>query len=156
MEKLNLPSFLANIRNKNDKAEIFDEFRKKFVKLTPEEWVRQHFAHYMANQKFYPKGLLAIEYSFKLQTRIKRIDILAFAPNGLPLVVVECKSADVSINQKVFDQIARYNMAFKVQYLVVTNGLEHYTCKLDYASLSYQFIEEIPSFLDLIKENTPQ
>jgi len=156
MEKLNLPSFRANIRNKNNRAEIFDVFRKKFVILTPEEWVRQNFAHYMANQKFYPKGLLAVEYSFKLQSRNKRVDILAFTSDGNPLVVVECKSTDVNINQKVFDQIARYNMAFKVQYLVVTNGLEHYTCKLDYTTLSYQFMEELPSFLDLIKKNTLQ
>ena len=146
MKKLNLPSFQANIRDKNNKIEIFDEFRKKFVSLTPEEWVRQNFAHFMVNQKNYPKGLLAIEYSFRLETRIKRVDILAFNRTGNPLLVVECKAAEVNINQKVFDQIARYNMAFKVNYLVVTNGIEHYACKLDYKTLSYEFIQEIPSF----------
>lgn len=150
MKNLNLPTFKANIKNKNDKKEIFDEFRRKFVALTPEEWVRQHFAHFMANQKQYPKGLMAVEYSFKLQTLQKRIDILAFSTNGKPLLIVECKAPDININQKVFDQIARYNMAFKVQYLVVTNGLEHYACKLNYETLSYQFIQEIPSYKELI------
>lgn len=153
MQKLNLPSYQINIRSKNDKMEIFDEFRKKFVILTPEEWVRQHYAQYMVNQKFYPKGLIAIEYSIKLKIRKKRVDILAFTPYGKPLLVVECKSTDVKINQSVFDQIARYNMAFKVPYLVVTNGFEHYICKLDYTNLSYQFIEELPCFTDLFKEN---
>lgn len=149
MKKLNLPSFQANIRNKNNRAEIFDEFRKKFVVLTPEEWVRQNFAHFMVNHKLYPRGLVAIEYSFKLQTRLKRVDILVFTKRGKPQLIVECKAAEVNINQKVFDQIARYNMAFKVNYLIVTNGIEHYACKLDYKTLSYQFIQEIPSFEDL-------
>ncbi|MDA3906272.1 MAG: type I restriction enzyme HsdR N-terminal domain-containing protein [Bacteroidales bacterium] len=150
MEKLNLPSFQANIRYKNNKAEIFDEFRKKFIVLTPEEWVRQHFAHYMVNKKQYPKGLLALEYSFMLQTRKKRLDILAFSNNGKPLLVVECKASTVNINQKVLDQIARYNFAFRVQYLIVTNGIQHFACKLDYDLLSYQFIKDIPSFTELI------
>jgi len=123
MKNLNLPPFQANIKEKNVKKEIFDEFRKKFVVLTPEEWVRQHFAHFMVNQKHYPKGLMAIEYSFKLQTLQKRIDILAFSTHGKPRLIVECKAPEININQKVFDQIARYNMAFKAQYLVVTNGL---------------------------------
>jgi len=149
MKKLNLPSFQTKIRNRNSKAEIFDEFRKKFVSLTPEEWVRQNFAHFMVNQKHYPKGLLAIEYSFKLHARLKRADILAFDTKGKPLLIVECKSIDVSIDQKVFDQIARYNMAFKVKYLVVTNGIDHYACKLDYETMNYQFIQEIPSFESL-------
>lgn len=151
MEKLNLPSFAANIRTKNDKAEIFDEFRKKFVILNPEEWVRQHFAHFMVNTLQYPKSLLALEYSFKLESRKKRVDILAFSPNGKPLLVVECKAANVSINQKVFDQIARYNMTFKVQYLVVSNGVQHYACKIDYSTLSYKYIEAIPSYTELIE-----
>jgi len=149
MEKLNLPSFQTNIRNKNDKTEIFDIFRKKFVVLTPEEWVRQHFASYMVNEKQYPKNLLALEYSFKIQTRKKRVDIVAFSPNGKPLLVVECKAAGIPINQKVFDQIARYNMAFKVQYLIVTNGIQQYACKIDYNNLSYQFMEEMPSYNEL-------
>lgn len=149
MKKLNLPSFQTKIRNTDSKAEIFDEFRKKFVNLTPEEWVRQNFAHFMVNQKQFPKGLLAIEYAFKLHARLKRVDILAFDTKGNPLLIVECKSADVNIDQKVFDQIARYNMALKVDYLVVTNGLDHYACKLDYGTMSYQFIEEIPSFENL-------
>ncbi len=154
MKKLNLPCFAANIRNKNDKTEIFDDFRKKFVILTPEEWVRQNFAHFLVNYKQFPKGLLALEYSFKIQTRKKRVDILAFTPQGEPLLAVECKAADVVINQKVFDQIARYNMAFKVRYLAVSNGLQHYICKIDYSTLSYNFIEEMPVFSDIIQENT--
>jgi len=150
MKKLNLPSFQANIRQQEAKTEIFDVFRKKFVVLSPEEWVRQHFALFMVNEKQFPRGLLALEYSITLESRKKRVDILAFSPEGKPLLAVECKSPSVSINQKVFDQIARYNMAFKVDYLIVTNGLQHYACKLNYTTLTYQFIEEIPNFADLI------
>jgi len=149
MKKLNLPPYKAKLRNQNEKTEIFDDFRKKFVILTPEEWVRQHFAHYLVNEKKFPKGLLAIEYSFKLKNRIKRVDILAFNQEAKPLAVVECKASSVEINQKVFDQIARYNMAFKVSYLFLTNGIQHYACKLDYTTLSYQFLEEIPNYTDL-------
>lgn len=152
MKKLNLPSFQTNIRSIHDKQTIFDEFRKKFVKLTPEEWVRQHFAHYLVNEKQFPKGLMALEYSFKLKTREKRVDILAFSKNGQPLLVVECKAPEVAINQKIFDQIARYNMAFKVEYLIVSNGIQHYACKLDYNTLSYMFIEEVPNYNDLSLE----
>ena len=149
MEKLNLPTFPANIRHKNDKVEIFDIFRNKFVVLTPEEWVRQHFAHYLVNKKQFPKGLLAIEYALSLELRKKRVDILSFSRQGNPLLIVECKAASVPINQSVFDQIARYNMSLKVNYLIVTNGIQHYACRLNYEELSYQFIEEIPSFLDM-------
>lgn len=149
MEKLNLPLFEVNIRTIDNKTEIFDEFRKKFLVLSPEEWVRQHFAHFMVNHKDYPKGLIALEYSLKLQSRSKRVDILAFSPQGNPLVVVECKSTDVKISQQVFDQIARYNMALRVEYLVVTNGIEHYACKINYNSMTYKYIEEIPSYKQL-------
>jgi len=149
MKKLNLPTFEANIKNINNKLSIFDDFRKKFVTLSPEEWVRQHFAHFLVNKKHFPKGLLAMEYAFKLETRQKRVDILAFSQMGQPLLVVECKAADVPIDQNVFDQIARYNMAFKVEYLIVTNGIQHFACKLDYNTLSYKFIEEVPDFNEL-------
>jgi len=150
MIRLNLPSFKINIRNTNSKIEIFDEFRKKFVVLTPEEWVRQHFAHFLVNEKKFPKGLMVLEYFFNLEKRKKRADIIAFNYLAQPLLVVECKSAEITINQKVFDQIARYNMALKVKYLIVTNGMQHFACLLDYSNLSYQFLEEIPNFEDLV------
>ena len=146
MTELNLPSFQVNLRHQNEVVEIFDVFRRKFIRLTPEEWVRQHFAHFLVNHKDYPKGLLSLEYSFKLESRQKRADIVAFNRQGKAIVIVECKAPEIKISQKVFDQIARYNMSLKVDYLILTNGLQHYACKLDYKSLSYQFLEDIPHF----------
>jgi hypothetical protein len=150
MTELNLPSFQVNLRNQNELVEIFDIFRRKFIRLTPEEWVRQHFAHFLVNHKNYPKGLLSLEYSFKLEKRQKRADIIAFNRQGKAKLIVECKSPDVKISQKVFDQIARYNMSLKVDYLIVTNGLQHYACILDYKSLGYKFLNDIPFYSELV------
>ncbi len=150
MTELNLPSFQVNLRNQNELIEIFDVFRRKFIRLTPEEWVRQHFAHFLVNHKNYPKGLLSLEYSFKLEKRQKRADIVAFNQQGKARLIVECKSPNVKISQKVFDQIARYNMSLKVDYLIVSNGLQHYACKLDYKSLGYKFLKDIPHYGELV------
>jgi len=152
MIQLNLPSFNYKIQRSESKIMIFDEFRKKFVRLTPEEWVRQHFAHFLVNEKKFPKGLIALEYSFSLEKRKKRADIIAFDAHANPFLVVECKSDTQPINQKVFDQLARYNMAFKVDYLIVTNGMQHYICKVNYSEMNYIFLKEIPDFNDFFDQ----
>ncbi len=150
MEKLKLPEYQLNIKTSAGKKEIFDRIRKKYVVLTPEEWVRQNFIEYLVKAKNYPASLISVEAGLKLFKVKKRSDILIFQNTGKPLMIVECKAAKVKIDQSVFDQIARYNMALKVNYLVVTNGLSHYCCYLDYENNSYQFIENIPEYGSLL------
>ncbi len=150
MEKLNLPEYDFRIRKSEQKLEIFDAFRKKFVSLTPEEWVRQSFLMYLVNEKDYPASLIAVEAGLKLYNRIKRTDIVVYSNFAKPVLIVECKAPEVTINQKVFDQIARYNMVLKVKYLIVTNGLNHYCCYLDYENNSIKYLEEIPDYKYLL------
>lgn len=142
----NLPPYPLKLRQQNGKLEVFDELRKKYVVLTPEEEVRQRFIHFLILDKKYPKGLLAVEYSLKVNQLKKRADIVVFSRFGHPLLVVECKAPSVKITQSVFDQIARYNMNLKVDFLMVTNGLEHFCCQLDFIKNTYVFLMEIPDF----------
>jgi len=134
------------LTQKEEVLYIFDEQRKKSLVLTPEEWVRQHFIQFLINDRKYPKTLIKLEGGLKLNQLQKRTDILIFNQFGKADVLVECKATSVKINQKVFDQIARYNMIHQVNYLVVTNGLQHYYCKMDYEQHTYSFIEELPCY----------
>ena len=129
---------------------ILDPLRRKYVKLTPEEWVRQNFVQYLINEGKYPAGLLGIEVLFRLNKLKRRVDILVHNRLGEAIMIVECKSADVKIDEKVFEQIATYNMKFKVPYLVVTNGLHHYACKIDHVEKKYEFLLVIPLYEDLL------
>lgn len=147
--QFNLPPHQLKLRQQDDKFEVFDHLRKKYVVLTPEEEVRQQFIHYMISHKNYPSGLLAVEYSLKVNNMKRRADIVAFSKFGHPLLLVECKAPSIKITQKVFDQIARYNLSLRVDYLIVTNGLQHFCCKLDFANNSYSFLEEIPDYLEI-------
>ena len=146
MEELNLPTYNHRLRKENGKKEIFDLIRKKFVFLSPEEWVRQNFLMFLIKEKDYPESLITVEKSLMLNNLLKRTDIVAYSNSGLPKLIVECKAPSVKINQKVFDQIARYNMTLKVDYLVVTNGLSHFICKIDYQKQTYHFLKEVPSY----------
>ena len=144
----NLPPFPFRIVEHEDKRrQIFDPLRKKFLLLTPEEWVRQHFIQYLINEKKFPISLFAIERGIKFSQRTGRFDVM-FHNNktGHPLLLVECKAPNVKINQETFDQIARYNMSLKVKYLVVTNGLNHYYCILDVENNKYSFIPDLPLY----------
>ncbi|OAQ39844.1 restriction endonuclease subunit R [Pedobacter psychrophilus] len=143
---LNLPQYPFKLSQKDDVVFIFDELRKKDLVLTPEEWVRQHFVKYLIIQKKYPKTLIKLEGGLKLNKLQKRTDILIFDRAGEPIILVECKATSVKIDQKVFDQAASYNMIHKVKFLVVSNGLKHYCCVLNYETNSYQFLEELPEF----------
>jgi len=147
--KLNLPDYKFRFREVGQKKQIFDSFRKKFVALTPEEWVRQNFLMYLTSEKNYPFSLIAVEAGLQLYKRKKRTDIVVYSNNGKPVLIVECKAPEVKISQDVFDQIARYNMALEVNYLIVTNGLEHYCCLLEYENSSYRFLKEIPDYTKL-------
>jgi hypothetical protein len=143
---LNLPPYPFKLKEIDKQLFIFDELRKKDLVLTPEEWVRQHFIQYLINQKKYPKTLIKLEGGLKLNQLQKRTDILVFDLNGKPNILIECKATSVKINQKVFDQIASYNIIHQVNYLVVTNGLNHYYCEMDYENKNYRFIETIPDY----------
>jgi len=150
MYSLNLPDYPHKIKQENNKAYIFDFIRKKYLVLTPEEWVRQHFVHYLITLKKFPSSLIVIEKGLKLNEMQKRADVLVYNKNGNPLVLVECKAATVKITQETFNQIARYNMVFHVPYLIVTNGLQHYCCKIDFNNQSFAFLDDIPMFDEMI------
>ncbi|WP_447637247.1 type I restriction enzyme HsdR N-terminal domain-containing protein [Flavobacterium microcysteis] len=146
MQQLNFNSYQFRFKNSEGKISIFDEIRRKFIILTPEEWVRQHVVQYLLQEKKYPKSYINVEKVIKLNGLIKRYDVVVFQPNGKLFLLVECKSADIVINQTTFDQIARYNMALESEYLMVTNGLNHYFCQMDYQSEKYNFLKELPDF----------
>ena len=149
MLALNLPSFAVKMQQRNGKNLIFDPLRKKYVALTPEEWVRQHFTHFLTDHKGYPKGLLANEIQLDLNGTKKRCDTVLFNKDLSARMIVEYKAPHIAITQAVFDQITRYNMVLKVDYLIVSNGINHYCCKIDYQSMSYSFLPDIPSYTDL-------
>ena len=146
MQKLNLPEYPIKFGNINDKLSIFDPIRKRYVIVTPEEWVRQNFLLFLINDKKYPTSLLAIEKKIVFNSLTKRCDIVAYNNKGEALLIVECKAPDIDINQKTFDQIARYNMTLKVSYLIVSNGLKHYCCFIDFVNSAYHFLDEIPDY----------
>ncbi|MCB2221397.1 MAG: type I restriction enzyme HsdR N-terminal domain-containing protein [Bacteroidetes bacterium] len=146
MDKLNLPTYQFRIQTVDGKQRIFDRWRKKFVALTPEEWVRQNFIRYLVEEKRFPESLIAVETGLVVGRRSKRTDAVVYDRQGRPFVIIECKAPDVAISQKVFEQIVRYNITLQVNYLMVTNGLNHYCCHLNYEDHSYQFLEEIPLF----------
>ena len=138
------------IRTTERGKEIFDPVRAKFVILTPEEWVRQNFLRYLIEEKKMPKGLMRVEMFLTLNGMSKRCDIAVYSTDGKPLLAVECKASSVAITQEVFEQLARYNLRLNVPYLAVTNGLQHYFCKLAPDRRSYVFKREIPEYSELI------
>ena len=150
MRTLNLPTYSFKLKYSDDSEHIYDQFRKKFVRLTPEEWVRQNFALFLINEKGFPSGRMVIEKSLQFNNMKKRCDILVYDNQSNPLVMVECKAPEVKIEKKVFDQIAVYNLVFKVRYLMVSNGLEHYLCRVDFDKRQTEFLNNIPSYTDLL------
>lgn len=150
LKELNLPSYSFKISVETGSELIFDQIRRKYVRLTPEEWVRQNFARYLIGVGKYPPGLIGIEVMFSMNSLKKRIDILIHDRSGQPVMIVECKAPDIQLNDKVFDQIVTYNMEYKVPYIIVTNGLDHYACKIDHENKKYEFLLVIPQYEDLI------
>lgn len=146
MAELNLPTFDAKVLIEDGKRKILDPLRRKYVALTPEEWVRQHFVNYLILHKGYPVGLLANELAIALNGTTKRCDTVLFDRNGHPLMIIEYKAPSIKITKKVFDQIARYNIVLKVKYLIVSNGNEHYCCKVDYQANKCIFLQGIPDY----------
>lgn len=146
MQKLNFPTYSFRLKNRENKRFIFDDIRKKFVVLQPEEWVRQHCINYLVVQKNYPKTLINVEKELKINGLSKRYDIVIYNSDGSIHLIVECKSTKININQETFDQIARYNLTLNATYLMVTNGINHYYCALDYETERYNFLKDIPNY----------
>jgi hypothetical protein len=150
MQKLNLPEYSFRIKTTEGKSFIFDTLRKKFIRLTPEEWVRQNFVQFLITDKKYSSSLIVVEASVKVNNNPQRADLVVFDRKGNPALVAEFKAPDIKISQQTFDQIVRYNMQLKVKFLIVSNGLEHYCCSINYAENSYAFLPDIPDFADVL------
>lgn len=146
MQKLNFPTYSFRFKNSENKPYIFDEIRKKFIVLTPEEWVRQHTIQYLIQEKKYPKSYINVEKLVKVNDINKRYDIVIFNSSGSINLLIECKAPEVTIKQQTFDQIAQYNLVLKAEYLMVTNGLNHYFCIMDFENEKYTFLKELPDF----------
>ena len=146
MFRLNLPQYEIKITEKDGKRMIFDFLRRKYVALTPEEWVRQHFTHYLVEHKGYPKGLLGNEIELQIGDKRLRCDSILYNKVARPQMIIEYKAPTVPLQQKVFDQVSAYNLLLRVDYLVISNGMEHYCCKMDYEHQKYLFLQEIPDY----------
>jgi len=146
MQSLNFPAYDFRFKNSENKVHIFDTIRKKFVVLQPEEWVRQNVVQFLIHEKKYPKSLINVEKQLTVNALKKRYDIVIFNTLGNITLLVECKSPKITVNQETFDQIAKYNMQLKAEFLMVTNGLQHFYCKMDFSKEKYTFLEQIPDF----------
>jgi hypothetical protein len=149
MKQLQFPSYSFRFKNSENKVAIFDEIRKKFIIITPEEWVRQHVVQFLLQDKKYPKSHINVEKLLKINDLNKRYDVVVYNPDGSIFILVECKAPEIKISQHTFDQIARYNMTLNAEYLMVTNGLNHYFCKMDYENEKYDFLPELPEYQSL-------
>jgi predicted type IV restriction endonuclease len=147
MQQLNFPTYNFRFKNSENKVSIFDEIRKKFIILTPEEWVRQHVVRFLLEDKKYPKSLINVEKVLIVNGLRKRYDVVVFNPDGSIFVLVECKAPEIKTAQATFDQIARYNLALKAQFLMVTNGHNHYFCQMDFENEKYDFLKELPDYV---------
>jgi hypothetical protein len=146
MFRLNLPQYEIKISEKCGKRMIFDFLRRKYVALTPEEWVRQHFVHYLVEHKGYPKGLIGNEIELQIGAKRLRCDTILYNRMARPQMIIEYKAPTIPIQQKVFQQISIYNLLLKVDYLIVSNGIQHYCCKMDYENQKCLFLEDIPDY----------
>ncbi|MBT8204433.1 MAG: type I restriction enzyme HsdR N-terminal domain-containing protein [Eudoraea sp.] len=146
MQPLGFPQYNFRFKSRENTRYIFDVIRKKFVVLQPEEWVRQHVIQYLLHDKGYPMSLINVEKTIRMHGINKRYDLVVFSPQGEIVLLVECKAPKIPITQATFDQIARYNMALKARYLLVTNGLEIYCCQMDPIEEKYAFLTQVPDF----------
>jgi len=150
MLQLNLPEYNFRIKKLDEKLLIFDSQRKRYVSLTPEEWVRQHFIRFLIEEKGYPAAYLAVEKQLSLNGMKKRCDAILYNEHALPILIIELKAPNVSITQSTFDQVAVYNAKLKVDFFMISNGIEHYCCKVDSINSQYKFFPELPEYSKLI------
>jgi hypothetical protein len=149
MNRLNLPEYKINIVERAGKRMIFDFLRRRFVALTPEEWVRQHFVHYLTEHKDYPPALLVNEAELRVGDKRLRCDTVLYNKELAPRMIIEYKAPHIRLQQKTFDQVSVYNLLLHADYLVVSNGLQHYCCRMDYVHHTYMFLKEIPAYTEL-------
>lgn len=149
MYQLNLPTYKIKLSGSKQNPNIFDILRRKYVSLTPEEWVRQHFIHYLIEHKNYPAALLANEVSLKIGEKKLRADSILYDKELKPKMIIEYKAPNIQLTQNVFDQISAYNLLLHVDYLIISNGLQHYCCKMDYDNQTYSFLEDIPDYQNI-------
>ncbi len=145
-KKLSFPSFEFRIEKINDKLMIFDVLRKKSVRLTPEEWVRQHLIRYLIDFRKYPKSMIKVESGLKYNKLVKRSDILVFGQDGTPFMVIECKSPESKLDDKVMHQVAVYSRSLRVKYIGISNGLKHYCWEIDQDSQSTRSLDDFPEY----------
>lgn len=146
MYELNLPKYKIQLSGTREKPQIFDILRRRFVRLTPEEWVRQHFVHWLIEHKGYPKGLLGNEIELHVGDKKLRCDSILYNRQAQPQMIIEYKAPTIALTQKVFDQISVYNLLLHVDYLIVSNGLQHYCCRMNYQRHAYDFLPDIPDY----------
>lgn len=151
MLSLNLPKYETKICERDGKLQIFDPLRKCHVALTPEEWVRQHFVNFLIESRGFPAALMANEVAITVNGMKRRCDTVVYDRQLQPRVIVEYKAPTVKITKEVFAQISRYNLTLKVDYLIVSNGLQHYCCRMDYPNNSYCFMQEIPEYTKIVQ-----
>jgi len=152
MQVLNLPTYPFNIKSEGGRNLILDLIRRKYVALTPEEWVRQNFIQYLNKEKSYPLSLMSVETGFVLYEVNKRSDILIHNRQGNAIALVECKAPEVKITRDAFEQIVRYNLKYELNILMVTNGLQHYCSRVNHIDHSFEFLKEVPNFDQLISD----
>ncbi|HLO57839.1 MAG TPA: type I restriction enzyme HsdR N-terminal domain-containing protein [Bacteroidales bacterium] len=150
MEPLNLPTYLFRLKEDRGKKYIFDEIRRRFVLLTPEEWVRQHVINFLVQVKNFPRNLISIEKGFNQNRNRQRYDLLIYNNLGNPMMIVECKAPGVEINQQVFDQAGRYNNRHKANYMLITNGVKHYCCMINLQNRQYAFLNDVPDYSSMM------
>jgi hypothetical protein len=150
MEKLNLPSYPFRYKDVGQRKYIFDSFRKKYVLLTPEEYVRQHFATFLVKDLNYPAGRIALEVYLRSGKLERRCDIVIYDSSFLPVMIIECKGSSIEINEAVFDQVVRYNMALHSSYIAVTNGIKHFCCIMLHESGKWKFLDQFPAYPELM------
>lgn len=150
MFSLNLPQIKANIRQERGKTVIFDPIRQRYVALTPEEWVRQHFTSFLIHYRSFPVSLMGNEVTITLNRMTRRCDTVAYSRNLRPLVIVEYKAPTVAITRKTLTQACTYNLVLRVPYIILSNGLKHYCCHIDYANNSYSFLDNVPTYADVL------
>jgi hypothetical protein len=153
MQSMNLtfPQYEFKLRIENKMKQIFDPIRRKWVANTPEEWVRQNIIQYLISEKQFPQSLIAVEMPITVNQTAKRCDIVLFNADAKAIVIVECKATSVDLTQNTFDQAAVYNLTLAVDYLLLTNGIQHFFCKVDFENKKYLFFDEIPSYYELTK-----
>lgn len=150
MQTLNLPKAALKIATKNGRQVVFDPLRRRYVALTPEEWVRQHFVQFLVQHKGYPAAVIGNEVAIELFGTRKRCDSVVYDQNATPLMIIEYKAPEVEITQRTFEQIGRYNIRLRVKWLVVSNGLQHYCCRVDYENNRFEYLPDIPEYKEAL------